>query len=188
MFHNPMKLLQAAHSLTTIPFEQGPKIAITLEFEHHQLVRSSLSFSKSFECHISGEGDPSQIEKCIAFLEDYSKKIPGAMQLPLENQSPFRKKVLSHLAEIPFGSILTYGELASLALSPKAARAVGSACHYNPFPLFIPCHRVIASGGRPGGFAYDLKMKLLLLDFEKHPEEPDFGRETPLSKRSLPQA
>ncbi len=61
---------------------------------------------------------------------------------------------------------MTYGELAANIGQPKAARAIGMACHHNPYPLFIPCHRVIASGKRLGGFAYDLKMKQLLLNFE----------------------
>ena len=60
----------------------------------------------------------------------------------------------------------SYGELASNAGHPGAARAVGTACHFNPFPLLIPCHRVIAASGKLGGFALDMRIKRALLDFE----------------------
>jgi methylated-DNA-[protein]-cysteine S-methyltransferase len=75
--------------------------------------------------------------------------------------------VLKQLQQVPFGTTLTYGGLASAIGQPKAARAIGTACHYNPYPLFIPCHRVITSRGQAGGFAYTTKMKEHLLNFEK---------------------
>lgn len=105
-------------------------------------------------------------EELLLFLENYGKKDPIKIALSLDGLTPFRQKVLTRLQEVAFGEILTYGELASAAGFPQAARAVGTACHINPFPLFIPCHRVVASGGRIGGFAYDIEMKKRLLDFE----------------------
>jgi O-6-methylguanine DNA methyltransferase len=150
-----------------VVFGQGPAIAVTLEFEHQKLRRSTLAFADRFECQVLGEADPRQLEQCLAYLKAYSQKRPLHIDLPLEGLPCFRTKVLSCLSQVPFGTLLTYGELAILAGSPKAARAVGSACHYNPWPLFIPCHRVIAAGGKPGGFAYHPTMKLALLDFEK---------------------
>lgn len=148
-------------------FSQGPAISVTLEFEDRQLRRSTLAHAAQFECRIVGEANLKQAEKCLLFLDAYGQKKPFAIHLSLAGLSPFRLTVLTHLSQVPFGALLTYGELAALAESPNAARAVGSACHHNPFPLFIPCHRVIASGGKPGGFAYDPRMKLLLIDFEK---------------------
>ena len=79
---------------------------------------------------------------------------------------PFRRQVLDALAELAFGEVVTYGEVASRLEAPRAARAVGSGCAANPFPLFIPCHRVVASGQRLGGFAYGTAVKELLLQFE----------------------
>ena len=151
------------NSITT--FCKGPGISITLEFEKGSFRRASLDFSEKFKCRVAGDADSGQLEQCLCFLEAYSKGLTSEIDLPF-HLSPFREHVLTHLKHIPFGSLVTYGELATLAGSPRAARAVGSACHHNPYPLFIPCHRVVASGGKPGGFAYDLKMKLLLLDFE----------------------
>jgi methylated-DNA-[protein]-cysteine S-methyltransferase len=150
-----------------IRFSAGPKIHIALEFETLQLKKASLSFSSCFECSIQGAVEKELREQLLTFLENYGKKNPSLLKLNLEPLSPFREKALSHLQKVPFGEVVTYGELAAKIGQPKAARAIGMACHYNPYPLFIPCHRVIASGKRLGGFAYDLKMKQLLLDFER---------------------
>ena len=71
------------------------------------------------------------------------------------------------MALISFGSFESYSGLAKRVGSPKAARAVGNICRGNPFPLLIPCHRVISADGSIGGFAYGTKMKQELLQFEK---------------------
>ncbi len=145
----------------------GPPLVITLTFEDLQLKRATLDFAGQFSCKITGKSDPRLIEQLVGFLEGYGKKRPGDLELPLSGVTPFRREVLTALQRVPFGKKLTYGELAAKSGSPRAARAVGSACHYNPFPLFIPCHRVVASQGGLGGFAYGPVMKRLLLDFEK---------------------
>jgi methylated-DNA-[protein]-cysteine S-methyltransferase len=148
--------------LTT--FTDGPPIRVSLEFEANKLKKITLAFAGGFECLSVGHTDA----QLLAFLEGYGKKKSAQIELPLESLSPFRQKALSRLQKVPFGSTLTYGQLAAAIDQPRAARAIGMACHYNPFPLIIPCHRVIASGGRLGGFAYDLKMKELLLEFESN--------------------
>lgn len=67
--------------------------------------------------------------------------------------SPFRRTVLETLRrEVPWGETVTYGELAQMAGAPGAARAVGTTMATNPVPLVVPCHRVVASGGRIGGY------------------------------------
>jgi O-6-methylguanine DNA methyltransferase len=152
--------------LETVLFSKGPAIAVILKFEMREFKSAALSFSEKFQCDLIGDVDRKLKNELLLFLEGYGKKEPIRVKLPLEGLSPFRQKVLARLQEVPFGEILTYGELASAVDHPRAARAVGTACHFNPFPLFIPCHRVIASGGRMGGFAYDIEMKKRLLDFE----------------------
>lgn len=147
-------------------FSQGPAITIALQFEKLEFKSAALSFSKKFQCNLIGDADARLQEGLLSFLEAYGKKAPVPAQLPLESLTEFRKKVLLRLQEVPFGEVVTYGELAEAVGHPKAARAVGTACHFNPFPLFIPCHRVVASGQRIGGFAYDIEMKKRLLDFE----------------------
>lgn len=70
----------------------------------------------------------------------------------LEGQPPFRRKVLETLRTTQPGTTCTYGQLACMAGSPGAARAVGQAMARNPLPIVIPCHRVVAADG-PGGFS-----------------------------------
>lgn len=76
----------------------------------------------------------------------------------------FFQKAWSSLRSIPLGEVVTYAELAAMAGSPKAVRAAGSACANNLIAPFIPCHRVVKSGGAIGnyGFGSELKYELLV--------------------------
>ncbi len=78
----------------------------------------------------------------------------------------FQWRVYRVVLSIPRGSTLSYGEVAELAGSPRAARAVGNAMRRNPFPLIVPCHRVVRSDGSPGGYAGPRGMKERLLKME----------------------
>lgn len=80
--------------------------------------------------------------------------------------SDFSVKVLRQAYKIPRGKVLTYSELASKAGFPKAARAAGSVMANNPFPIVIPCHRIIRSGGELGQFGGGVNMKKQLLEKE----------------------
>lgn len=88
--------------------------------------------------------------------------------LSMESKSPFSRKVYECSTRIPSGSVLTYRELALEAGKPKAFRAVGQAMARNPFPIVIPCHRVVGSGGKPGGFSAHggLATKARILEIE----------------------
>lgn len=81
--------------------------------------------------------------------------------------TPFQKKVLTALQQIPYGETLSYGELACKIGKPGAARAVGQANARNPIPIVIPCHRVIGSSGNLTGFGGGLSLKQKLLDMEQ---------------------
>ena len=81
----------------------------------------------------------------------------------------FQKKVLLETRQIPRGKVICYGRLADRILAPGAARAVGSALARNPFPLIIPCHRVIKSTGYLGNFGGGSEMKRFLLQMEGVP-------------------
>ena len=80
----------------------------------------------------------------------------------------FRRRVLHHCRQIPYGKTLTYGQLAAKAGSPRAARAVGSCMAANRIPLIIPCHRVLPADGRVGAFSgpggAKTKQRLLALE------------------------
>jgi O-6-methylguanine DNA methyltransferase len=77
-----------------------------------------------------------------------------------------QREILLKLTEIPFGTTVSYKNLAEKVGWKKAHRAVGTLIGRNPFPLFLPCHRVICSDGSLGGFFFDLSLKSELLTFE----------------------
>ncbi|MCP4913978.1 MAG: methylated-DNA--[protein]-cysteine S-methyltransferase, partial [Oligoflexia bacterium] len=93
------------------------------------------------------------------------------MDVPLEFPSGtlFQRKVWESVRSIPYGDIKTYGWLAEKLLNPGASRAVGNALSKNPIPLIIPCHRVVRSDGKMGGFSLSggTMLKKKLIDLEK---------------------
>ena len=87
-------------------------------------------------------------------------------EAPVAQQGPdFRMRAWQAMRTIPAGEVLTYGDLASRAGNPGAARAAGTACALNTVMLFVPCHRIVASAGL-GGYAYGLDLKRALLEHE----------------------
>jgi methylated-DNA-[protein]-cysteine S-methyltransferase len=88
------------------------------------------------------------------------------VELDLDWMTPFQAGVASALRAIPYGETVTYGELAALAGHPNAQRAAGTFCAHNRFPLFIPCHRVVAVDGLGsyGSFGPEYKRRLLELE------------------------
>jgi methylated-DNA-[protein]-cysteine S-methyltransferase len=86
--------------------------------------------------------------------------------LDLDGGTSFQQALANALRSVPYGETVTYGELAALAGSPNAARAAGTFCAGNRFPLVLPCHRVVAADGI-GGFGslgVDYKRRLLALE------------------------
>jgi methylated-DNA-[protein]-cysteine S-methyltransferase len=82
--------------------------------------------------------------------------------------TPFQQAVWAALRAIPPGETVTYGELAARLGRPAAARAIGAACHANPLPVVVPCHRVVGRSGDLVGYAGGLCRKQQLLDLERH--------------------
>jgi methylated-DNA-[protein]-cysteine S-methyltransferase len=78
----------------------------------------------------------------------------------------FNRRVLRELARVPYGEVVTYGELAARAARPRAARAVGTVMNRNPLPIVLPCHRVIGANGKLVGYAGGLERKESLLRLE----------------------
>lgn len=87
-------------------------------------------------------------------------------ELDFEGIGAFERRILLADFSIPRGRVMTYGDLAAKAGVPRGARAVGNVMAGNPFPLIIPCHRVIRSDGTLGGFGGGLAMKKALLAME----------------------
>lgn len=94
--------------------------------------------------------------KAIEALQGYFVGKPqdfSDIALDLGACGAFHREIYSALRRIGWGETTTYGELAAAAGSPGAARAIGQAMGRNPVPVIVPCHRVLAAGGRPGGFS-----------------------------------
>ena len=102
-------------------------------------------------------------------LEDYFAGRRRSFDVPLDLRlaGGFRLAVLRHLRDIPYGKTESYGEVAVAAGSPKAVRAVGSACATNPLPIVVPCHRVVRSDGTMGGYLGGVTAKQHLLALER---------------------
>jgi len=81
--------------------------------------------------------------------------------------TPFAKKVYKVVLKIPLGEVRTYKWIAKKIGHPQAYRAVGQVLKNNPYPLIIPCHRVIASNGCIGGYIWGKKTKRALLNLER---------------------
>ena len=92
----------------------------------------------------------------------------GSIRLDMSAVPPFHQRVYAHVRAIPPGQTATYGEVATSLGAPGAARAVGQAMGSNPFAPVVPCHRVLAAGGKPGGFSASggttTKLRLLLIE------------------------
>ena len=92
------------------------------------------------------------VERLKAFVDGEPVDFDD-VQIDLDNLSEFRRRVLRQCRRIRYGQTLTYGQLAAKAGSAGAARAVGNCMAANRFPLVVPCHRVVAAGGRLGAFS-----------------------------------
>ena len=106
----------------------------------------------------------------LAELHEYLAGERREFDLPIdldaiEGMTPFRRAVLEALLEIPYGTTVSYAELARRVGCPSA-RAVGQAVGWNPLPVLIPCHRVIASDGGMGGYSGGLRRKRFLMEIE----------------------
>jgi methylated-DNA-[protein]-cysteine S-methyltransferase len=86
--------------------------------------------------------------------------------LDLSRGSRFDRIVWAQIQNIAFGQRRSYGQIATMTARPGAARAVGGACGRNPVPILIPCHRVVGSGGKLGGYSGGLSIKRTLLELE----------------------
>jgi methylated-DNA-[protein]-cysteine S-methyltransferase len=85
----------------------------------------------------------------------------------MKHLSSFARKVYQAVATIPLGETRSYQWVAAKAGNPKACRAVGQILKRNPYPILIPCHRVVASDNRIGGYAFGIERKRHLLQREQ---------------------
>lgn len=116
----------------------------------------------------STRGVGGELDDAARELDEYFAGRRTAFDLPLDLSlaTGFRRTVLGHLREIAYGSTESYAQVAEAAGSPRAVRAVGSACATNPLPVIVPCHRVLRSDGSLGGYLGGLETKRALLALE----------------------
>ncbi|MET0808955.1 MAG: methylated-DNA--[protein]-cysteine S-methyltransferase [Pseudoxanthomonas sp.] len=113
------------------------------------------------------EGDNAVLQATRAQLGEYFRGTRSSFDLPLTPMgTPFQKQVWFALADIPYGSTISYAQLAVRVGKPKAMRAVGAANGRNPLPIVLPCHRVIGADGSLTGFGGGLPTKQFLLELE----------------------
>ncbi len=148
-----------------IAYQHTPIGLVQITEEDEKII--SLSFIK-FKQHAE---DASMIlQEAKWQLEAYFDGKRKSFNLPLGfSCSDFHKEIYASLLNVPYGTTLSYKELATLAGNPKASRAVGTAMAHNPLPLFVPCHRVLKSDGSLGAYSggEGVKSKQWLIDHEK---------------------
>ena len=121
---------------------------------------------------VGSDRAPAHLLEAAEQLRQYLDGERREFDVPLDTEPPgteFQHRVWFTLAEIPYGETISYAELARWVGRPTAFRAVGQANGANPLPVFLPCHRVVASGGKLGGYGGGLTLKRRLLAVEGHP-------------------
>jgi methylated-DNA-[protein]-cysteine S-methyltransferase len=111
---------------------------------------------------------PARCDPVARQLDEYFTGERHTFDVPLDLRLArgFRRAVLDHLTEIAYGHTESYAQVAAAAGSPKAVRAVGTACALNPLPVVLPCHRVVRSDGSYGQYAGGEEAKRVLLTME----------------------
>lgn len=111
---------------------------------------------------------PRRLDPAAREIDEYFAGLRREFDLPLDLSlsTGFRRTVLGHLPDIGYGHTASYAAVAAATGSPRAVRAVGTACATNPLPVVVPCHRVVRSDGSFGGYLGGPAAKRLLLDLE----------------------
>jgi methylated-DNA-[protein]-cysteine S-methyltransferase len=111
---------------------------------------------------------PARLDEAALEIDEYFAGRRRRFDLPLDYRlsTGFRRTVLGHLPMIDYGHTASYATVASDVGSPRAFRAVGTACATNPLPVVVPCHRVVKSGGDLGNYRGGPEAKRFLLQME----------------------
>ncbi|MCA9121657.1 MAG: MGMT family protein [Planctomycetaceae bacterium] len=148
---------------------------MAIRWNEHQVSRLTFGHSspRAAVQHLAGDEEPTSVSGPMKALIRRLQRFAAGKRdddfldvcLILAAMTPFQKAIIERCRKIPVGETLSYGQLADAAGYPGAARAVGCVMAKNRFPLIVPCHRVLASGGRIGGFSAPdgIRMKQRLL-------------------------
>lgn len=139
-------------------------VRVAFAREGHDAVLESLATTVSPRVLLA----PARLDVAARELDEYFARQRQDFDLALDFQlaAGFRREVLAHLPDIGYGHTASYAAVAALTSSPRAVRAVGTACARNPLPLVVPCHRVIRSDGSQGAYLGGVEAKALLLELE----------------------
>jgi methylated-DNA-[protein]-cysteine S-methyltransferase len=143
--------------------EQG-LVRVAYDREDHDRVLTTLAEAVSPRILAA----PARLDPVARQLEEYFTGGRRVFEVPLDFRlsKGFRRAVLAHLPDIAYGRTESYAQVAAAAGSPKAVRAVGTACATNPLPVVVPCHRVVRSDGSFGGYVGGEDAKRTLLTME----------------------
>jgi methylated-DNA-[protein]-cysteine S-methyltransferase len=139
-------------------------VRVAYQVEHHDQVLQTLAQRVSPRILHA----PRRLDQVARQLAEYFKGERREFVLPLDFRLAhgFRREVLSRLRMINYGRTESYSQVAAATGHPRAVRAVGTACATNPLPVIVPCHRVLRSDGKLGGYIGGLQTKAALLSLE----------------------
>ena len=125
-------------------------------------------FQNSFSSYTLREKDNGVLHMTKLQLEEYfqGRRVKFNLTVNFLSGTPFQQSVWRAVERIPYGTVKTYGQIAAELGNPRAMRAVGAANGANPVPIVIPCHRVVQSNGKLGGYGGGLDIKDALLRME----------------------
>lgn len=136
-----------------------------LSITAHEQYITMLKFGKDEPSATTDES--TTLDRAEAQLREYFDGTRTQFELLLKlDGTDFQRAVWQACAQIPYGTTVTYGQLAAKIGRPKAARAIGMAMHDNPIVIVVPCHRVVGASGKLTGFAGGLDVKAWLLEHE----------------------
>jgi methylated-DNA-[protein]-cysteine S-methyltransferase len=139
-------------------------VRVAYDLEDHDAVLTKLAAAVSPRVLRA----PARLDATARQLDEYFAKRRTAFDVPVDLRlaEGFRRSVIEHLRDIDYGRRQSYAEVAAAVGSPRAVRAVGTACAHNPLPVVIPCHRVVRSDGSTGQYIGGAAAKSALLGLE----------------------
>ncbi|SHG61729.1 methylated-DNA-[protein]-cysteine S-methyltransferase [Thermosyntropha lipolytica DSM 11003] len=142
-------------------FIVGEENFLTALYFEHELGKLNFSLACT-----EGKSLP-LLEEAARQLDQYLAGRRKYFTLPLKPEgTPFLQKVWHYLLSLPYGELTSYREIAFRMGNPRSYRAVALACQKNPLPIFIPCHRVVRSDGKIGGYKGGVEVKSRLIALE----------------------
>ena len=170
-----------------IAWGAGGIIGVQLPERHPSATRARLQRRYPDVCEAPPAAHIEPVIDAIAGLLRGERRDLSSFALDMDHIPQFQQNVYAVARTIPAGATLSYGDIASRVGDRSLAREVGEAMGRNPFPLIVPCHRVLAAGGKVGGFSaaggVTTKLRLLEIEGAQVGEAPTLFDSLPLAAR-----